>query len=229
MGNWAWPHPVPSAAGGRRDAGRWVAFLCSSCSHPDQDPSARSFLLLPPEGLQVPSPRGHPPLQRVFQHLLTSLFPFGVSLTPLGVWGSLALSPSPPWEAPLREDGEGEARIPQPARRGKGAPWGRPGKAWPDPRTLLLPGTFQSLSASPPAWPPSRSEALGLFGETPPPTLPLPGNSCGWMRGWEPGRHGGGVRRREGEREEGGGSGCAQGVWRIERSSTRGPRSGAGK
>lgn len=76
--------------------------------------------------------------------------------------------------------------------------------------TLLLPGTFQGLSASPPRLAPSYSEALGLFGETPPPTLPLPGNSCGWMRGWEPGRHGGGVRPSKGEREEGGVHGCAQ-------------------
>lgn len=64
----------------------------------------------------------------------------------------------------------------------------------------LPPGIFQSSFPSPQQGPLSLSEALGLFGETPPPphTPLLPGNSCGWMRSWEPGHRG--VRPRKGGR-----------------------------
>lgn len=60
---------------------------------------------------------------------------------------------------------------------------------------------------------PSYSEALGLFGETPPPTPTplLPGNSCGWMRSWEPGHRG--VRpRKEGRGMEVGFRGVSKGT-----------------
>lgn len=90
-----------------------------------------------------------------------------------------------------------------------GAGLGRHGQTPKDPRPSPAWNIPEPVSLSP-RRAPSHSEALGLFGETPPPTLPLPGNSCGWMRGWEPGRHGGGVRPSEGEREEGGVHGCAQ-------------------
>lgn len=86
---------------------------------------------------------------------------------------------------------------------------GRPGQS-PGTLTPLPARHFPEPVSLSPSLAPSHSEALGLFGETPPPTLPLPGNSCGWMSGWEPSR-GGGVRPREGDWREGGVRESAQG------------------
>lgn len=178
-----------------------VAFFCSSCM--TRTPPACFFLLLlPPEGLKVPSLDGHPHLQQVPNHPLTlSVLLVGGALTcVLGGQGSMALSPSPPSGTPLREDGGDRVLIPQPELRGKYLPragLGRHGQTPEDPRPPPAWNIPEPVSLSP-SLAPSHSKALGLFGETPPPTLPLPGNSCGWMRGRE---RGGGVRPREGERE----------------------------
>lgn len=81
------------------------------------------------------------------------------------------------WVPPhWRGDGDGRARVEGEGAQGRD-PWDpHPPAAWniPEPASLS------------PARPPSHSQASGLFGETPPPTLPLPGNSCGWRRGREP-------------------------------------------
>lgn len=116
----------------------WVAFLCSYCTYPDLDPSRCFFLLLlPPEGLKVPSPSSRP-------HPLT-LTLLGGSLTRvLGGQGSMALRPSPPFGTPLREDGDKSA-DPSAVLGGKRAHWGSAGKAWPDPQG---PSPFSCLEHS---------------------------------------------------------------------------------
>lgn len=100
-----------------------------------------SFLLAPSRGAESPLTWKSP---SAAAGLPTSdpPFPFGASLTPLGVWGSLALGPSPPCEAPLGEDGDGRARNPRPCGEEKwllGAGLGRHGQT---------PGPFSCLEHS---------------------------------------------------------------------------------
>lgn len=92
----------------------WVPFSAPIAHTLTQTPRACFLLLLlPPEGLKVPSPSSRPQLQQVCKHPLPLALHLGGSLTnPCGGWLGKHDFESPLFGAPLRKDGDERVLIP---------------------------------------------------------------------------------------------------------------------